>query len=141
MIDPKNWKWFGTPGHFIASSHCRFHMCTQVGKYIVSTVGEYVPDSQSWDSYAGHKGVTLKGRGDEREHDFLTRVGYVEIGYGRKYETMVFEAGEVCKRPDCNCGLPEISGSEVDMEPYNERKDATEGHRMLCLKWAEMQTH
>ena len=43
MIPVSDWIWFGTPGHFICANYCRFHLCTRVGDYLVSTVGEYVP--------------------------------------------------------------------------------------------------
>ena len=39
------WKWFGHAGHFICGTHCRFHPPTQVGKYLISTVGEDWPYS------------------------------------------------------------------------------------------------
>ena len=43
-INPNNWKWFGSPGHFNGGAWCRFHLCTQVGKYVISTVGENEAD-------------------------------------------------------------------------------------------------
>ena len=103
----KNWKWFGNAGHFIAWRSCRFHLCTLVGKHIVSTVGDYHPS------------------GSEKAET---------IGCDRLFETMVFEAGTVCK---CGCGQPEIAGDELDFEGYNEVAAATEGHMRLCAKWAK----
>lgn len=58
------WKWFGRPGHYICSARCIFHMHTHVGRYCVSTVGEF--------------------------HEHHRDPGPVEIGDGRLYETMVF---------------------------------------------------
>ena len=136
MTPREKWKWFGTPGRFIASSHCRFHMCTLVGKYLVSTVGEWVPGESTQEIIARSRGVKLEGQGDYREADFLRKLGHQEIGCERKYETMVFKAGAMCKLPGCKCGLPEIDGSELDFGGYNERGDATEGHMKLCAKWA-----
>ena len=49
MIPKEDWKWFGSPGHYICSRWCRFHLCTLVGQYIVSTIGEYVHPSQERD--------------------------------------------------------------------------------------------
>jgi hypothetical protein len=64
-------------------------------------------------------------------------VGYLEIGAGRLYETMVFRAtGERCTRPDCDCGQPEWSGSELDMDGYNLRGAAQRGHYAMCETWA-----
>ena len=44
VTKPQDWKWFRHPGHFICARWCRFHLCTQVGKWLVSTVGEYWPE-------------------------------------------------------------------------------------------------
>lgn len=65
-----DWKWFGQAGHFIAANSCRFHLHTHVGRYCVSTVGDYHPSM-------------MRGRGDTEEPN--------TIGLNRFYETMVFE--------------------------------------------------
>jgi len=39
-IPESKWKWFGDAGHFICSQWCQFHLCTLVGKYLISTVGK-----------------------------------------------------------------------------------------------------
>ena len=133
----EKWEWFGSPGHLIVSFDCRFHLHTLVGPWVVSTVGEWCPDSSSWDIYADSCGVTLTGRGDARRASFLNEVGFLEIGSGRKYETMVFRAtGKRCERDECRCGQPEWSGSELDSDGYNERGDAQRGHYAMCDKWA-----
>lgn len=108
-IKEANWKWFGNAGHFICAQWCQFHLCTKVGKYLVSTVGQYVPDE---------------------------KVGYQDIGCDRKYETMVFLAGKPCASKECGCGLPSISGSELDYAPANDPKTAKDNHMKLCRKWA-----
>jgi hypothetical protein len=41
-IPVHNWKWFGSAAHFICGRWCRFHLATQVGRYLISTVGEFV---------------------------------------------------------------------------------------------------
>lgn len=110
MVTPATkWKWFGFPGHFIASDSCRFRMCTQVGKFLVSTVGAYRPKPSSLDT---------------------------DIGYGRKFETFVFKAGAPCKLKDCGCLMPEINGSEIDSLPANTAGDAQTNHMKLCRKYA-----
>jgi hypothetical protein len=131
VIPQEDWKWFGNAGHFICGMDCRFHLCTLIGDILVSTVGEYLPDSGSWDIYAEQKGVTLKGRGDARRADFLNRVGYVTIGLERLYETMAFRvSGGTC---ECGCGLPNITGSEIAFDGYNDAGAATKGHHAICL--------
>jgi len=124
-IPEKDWVWYGRPGHFICGEWCRFHMVTVVGKYLISTVGAYVPPSECG--------------GSERTESEWLKKNYPgkEIGFGRKYETMVFEAGKPCDAPKCGCGMPSISGSELDMEPANSDKEAREKHMELCNKWAK----
>ena len=122
---PSEWRWFGNAGHFICSRWCRFHLTTQVGKYLVSTVGEYV--------HPRHGGGSERGESEWLEKNWPGE----EIGLGRKYETMVFRAGKPCARPGCGCGLPEIDGKEVDFDGYNNAKDATDGHMALCVKWSK----
>lgn len=102
------WEWFGHAGHFCLASKCQFHLCTLVGKYLVSTVGAYYDGSDKLQ----------------------------DIGYNRKYETMVFKAGRRCKAPGCMCGLPTINGQELDFSGYNTPREANKGHLTMCHKWA-----
>jgi hypothetical protein len=104
------WKWFGTPGHFCGAWDCRFHLCTQVGPWLISTVGEWMPDP---------------------------RKPCQELGSGRLYETMVFRAGEPCDRRGCRCGKPKITGHELDMTGTRFRGVAKENHMAMCYQWAE----
>lgn len=121
------------PGHFICASDCRFHLNTYVGGYIVSTVGELLPDSGSWDIYAKTKNIVLEGMGDARRADFINRVGYVDIGYDRKYETMVFKAMKSTRI----CCPWKMTADEQDFLGYNDADAAFKGHMKLCLKWSK----
>ena len=128
----ENWIWMPHPGHFICSRDCKFFLNTYVGKYIVSTVGEYLPDSQSREILAKSRGIILEGRGDERLADFMEKIGYEEIGCDRKYETMVFPA----KKSEHKCCPYEASNYEaIDFDAYNTAKDAFRGHYKICQKW------
>lgn len=128
-IPESKWRWFGNAGHLIVGHDCRFHFATHIGDYLVSTVGEYLPDSTSWPMYAESKGVTLTGRGDDLRAQFLREVGYIELGYKRTFETMVFKAGAPCT---CGCGIPEIDGHELGADGYNDAAAATKGHYIWC---------
>lgn len=133
MIPRDEWRWFGHVGHLIVGHDCRFHLCTLIGDYLVSTVGEYLPDEGVREIFAETKGVVLEGRGDERRADYMRKVGYKEIGAGRLYETMVFRAGEPCTDPSCNCGLPALADAmELDADGYNDAGSATRGHYAMC---------
>lgn len=139
VIPASEWLWFGSPAHFVCALDCRFHMATQVGCVIVSTVGEYLPDHKTRERLATERDIKLRGRGDERLHDWFKKTGgYEEIGYRRTYETMVFRiAREVCAVKDCGCGMPLIaSWTELDAKGYSQRGAATFGHREMCAEWA-----
>ena len=113
-------KWFGSVGHFCCGQWCRFHLTTLVNGFLISTIGEYVHPRHSNGSEA-KEAAWLKDNWPGEE-----------IGYGRKYETMVFKAGEPCS---CGCGLPKIDGSDIDAQGYNTAKEATEGHMSLVEKY------
>jgi hypothetical protein len=124
-IPQSEWVWYGDPGHFICGRWCRFHLTTKVGAYLVSTVGAYVHPQRSMGS-------------EQVEAEWLKKNWPGEdIGLDRKYETMVFHAGPECKLKDCNCGIPMISGEELDMLGYNTAGEAAKGHLALCKKWSK----
>lgn len=131
--------WFGNAGHFICGHWCRFHLTTQVGDFLVSTVGQYWPERSSREIHARvHDSAWLADnshrKGDDFDHAYMKRFGFEEIGYQRTFETMVFRAGEPCRAPDCMCGLPGIDGGELDFRGYNDARAATEGHMALVAK-------
>ena len=109
MIDEKDWVWYGNAGHFIGGSECRFHLCTEVGDYLVSTVGEYHP-------YLDKEKRTIGG------------------GSADFYETYVFKrTGGRC---GCDCGLPEIDLGEIEGSRWATPKEANEGHLDACKRFA-----
>lgn len=133
-IPKEKWIWMPHPAHFICSSDCKFFLATKIGKYIVSTVGEYFPDSEIREIFANSRGVILEGKGDARRADYMKKIGFEDIGYNRKYETMVFKArkGITCKV----CPFVIDGGSDIDFCSYNEPNEAYEGHLKMCKKWA-----
>jgi hypothetical protein len=136
----EGWEWFGSAAHLIVGRDCRFHLATFVGPWLVSTVGEWLPDSGSWDIYADRVGgIPTELRGADRRNWFLKNVGSLEIGAGRKYETMVFPwSGERCTDPECGCGLPiPEDWCEIDSDGYNDAGSATRGHYAMCEMWAD----
>jgi len=134
-----DWRWFGHPGHFCCGSDCRFHLTTLAGHYMVSTVGEYVPDSNVRDILARCRNIELEGQGDERLASWMRQSGFEELGHNRIYETMVFPAGKPCHTRQCGCGLPEILFPDVDMAGYQTPAAATLGHYALCEKWQDVE--
>ena len=132
-IEMKDWKWFGNAGHFICGKWCRFHLCTQVGKYLVSSVGQYI-----------HPGVVAMKYGvwsEKNEHLYL-KENYPgdDIGYQRKFESMVFScSGRVCEEEGCDCGMPLIEDfTELDILGCNSAREATTNHMQLCEKCSKL---
>jgi hypothetical protein len=121
------WRWFGNAGHLIVGQYCRFHLCTQVGPWRVSTVGEYV--------HPRHSG------GSERTEAEWLKENHPgeEVGCGRKYETMVFPTDDT--NCSCGCGMPNVADwSGVDSDGYNDGATATAGHYAMCEKYAALTT-
>lgn len=135
---PETWIWMPHPAHLIVSHDCRFHLATVVGDVIVSTVGEYFPDSETREILANCRGIKLQGRGDERRHDYMKKIGYEEIGCGRKYETMVFKAVPGKAENAC-CPFTQRDGRDLDSDGYNDASAAYAGHLAMCKKWADQE--
>jgi hypothetical protein len=139
-VSATKWKWFGHAAHLIVGDHCRFHMATLIGDYIVSSVGEYWPERSSREIHAKYHDATWLASnqhrlGDDFDWHYMKKFGYETIGCDRKYETMVFRVtGKMC---DCGCGLPKIIPSELDFDSYNDAIAARKGHMELCAKWAD----
>ena len=134
MTSKAEWTWMPHAGHFICGSDCRFHLNTCVGHYIVSTVGEYLPDEGVREILAENRGVKIEGRGDYRRADYMKKIGFEEIGLNRKYETMVFPAKYV---PGECCDYSPADFSELDMNGYNDAAEAYKGHLAMCEKWSQ----
>lgn len=133
-IPKEKWIWMPHPAHFICSHDCKFFLSTKIGKYIISTVGEYFPDSQIREIYAKIKKVQLEGIGDARRADYMKKIGFEDIGVGTKYETMVFLSK---KSPTCKaCPFVISSGSNIDQNNYKDPQEAYKGHIKMCLKYA-----
>ena len=131
----KNWKWFGKAGYCCIGQYCRFHLTTQVGDFLVCTIGEYMPPESMVEIINEVKKLNLQGKGDDREADFLKKNGYEDVSCGNKYESVVYLAGAPCKEKGCLCGMPEIAGAVLDGRRYNTAGEATEGHMELCEDW------
>jgi hypothetical protein len=141
MIPKEDWVWYGHAAHFICGQWCRFHLATKVGEFLISTVGEYWPDRIPREIHAEFDDPQWLAnnrhlKGDNFDFAYMKRFGFQEIGHQRKYETMVFEAGKTCSDPECNCGLPTITGHELAFEPANSAGVAAQNHYDLCEKAA-----
>jgi len=111
MIDPRDWKWCGFPGHFIAARWCRFHLTTRVGDFIISTVGDYRP------CYGGHEQDTLGADPDDL------------------YETMV---SPVASEGECPVGAAKTWEPELQ-ERFATSEAAEQRHMELCWLYAAKQ--
>lgn len=125
------WIWMPHAGHFILGHKCRFKLNTYVGKYIISTVGEYIPDNELIDIIAPE---FKHLQGDEKEYAYIEKYECETVGCDRKYETMVFKA----KKSKCKCcPYTIIVSKQVDFQGYNDPKRAYQGHLNLCNKWSK----
>jgi hypothetical protein len=114
VIDPGKWKWFGYAGHLCVAAECRFHLFTQVGDHLISTVG------------AGHPG------GGERKT--------IGSGPGDYFETYVFEAGPPCSADGCDCGGMPTLASLIELDGVRARTaaDAQANHLRQSWRYAEL---
>lgn len=112
-------------------------MATRIGKYIVSTVGEYWPDqavrrfhAEIYDPQWYTENSSKKG--DDFDHEYMQKFGYEDIGCDRKYETMVGHAQKV-KRGCCPYRMVDF---DLDFKSYNTAEEAYKGHMKMCAKFA-----
>lgn len=99
-------------GHLIVSESCEWFRTTDVGRYRISSIGEYVAPA-----------IVEPTRGR-----------FTEIGYNRLYETMVFRLSDIICT--CGCDAPEIHDwSEVAFRGYNSRTEAEEGHEAMVASY------
>ena len=123
MIRADEWNWFGESAHFVCGRWCRFHLATQIGDYLVSTVGKYVHPRNSGGSERTEAGWIMEHPDGE------------ELGASRHYETMVFLAGPSCTKEGCDCGMPTLAdASELEARGYATAGEATRGHLLMCMK-------
>ena len=138
--EKKNWVWMPHAGHFIAGNKCNFHLSTKVGKYLVSTVGEYWPDRVSREIHAKIydqkwylENVSLLG--DYFDSAYMKRFGFEEIGLNRTFETMVFRA--VKDKENKCCPYTANDWDNIDFCGYKTAADAYKGHLKICDKWSK----
>lgn len=112
------WIWMPHPAHLCVGNECQFHLSTYIGGYIVSTVGEWWPDSQVREIFASVRG----------------KFGFKEIGFDRLYETAVFKAKK--SKQKC-CPWTVSNYSEFEMVGYNSAEDAYKGHMRMCEKYSK----
>lgn len=133
----EKWVWMAHPAHFICARDCRFFLATKVGNYIVSTVGEYLPDAPIREIYSKTRNIPIEGMGDARLADYMKKIGFEDLHFGGfKYETMVFTAKPMPKGecPACPWRI-EVTQCH-DEKWYKNSKDAYKGHMALCDKFA-----
>lgn len=119
VIPRSEWEWFGYAGHFICASKCRFRLCTKVGDFLISTVGDmWFPDYS-------------KGTGSKKRETF-------GAGENSFFETYVFRAGARCTVADCGCNQPTLAEAcEIDGERCATAGEAQALHLKYCEKYAK----
>ena len=131
------WIWMPHPAHFICARDCKFFLATKVGDVIVSTVGEYFPDSQIRKIFANSRGVEIEGKGDEYDYNYIKKMGYEDLHHeGWKYETMVFKAEPMPENGCRACAFKIIVSDSKEEEWYKTAEEAVAGHYKLCEKYS-----
>ena len=125
MAKKDAWKWYGNVGHYYESHLLRFHMCTVVGNYYISTIGDLRRDIVASDD---------PKRSSPLEIDTVYEPSIRWEG-GALYETVVFiTEGGMC---ECGCGMPEYDYTDrIEHVPHNTRGEANEAHMAICEKYA-----
>lgn len=135
-MEKSDWIWLPNAGHLIIGHECRFHLLTCVGDFIVSTLGEWWPDRQLREVIADSRGIKIEANEDLWDVEYMKKIGFLNIGYERKYESMVFLSE---KSPESFLYPVTIADwKEIDFIGYNEAKDAWKGHMELCDKWSKL---
>jgi hypothetical protein len=116
MIPASRWEWFGHAGQLCVGHRCLFHLCTRVGKHLISTVGDYYPE------WTNGKRYTI-GAGDDSF-----------------FETYVFKVlkGDGCTDKECGCGMPAVDWSEIEGIRTGTAGDAKKQHAKMCKKYATL---
>lgn len=104
------WTWYGHAGHLCAAYNCRFHLCTKVGGYLVSTVGDYF------------------------ERGIRNTVGAYKDSF---FETFVFNVlpGSSCSDLACLCGLPNVDWVNIEGVRCATAGEASKTHMRMCKKY------
>jgi len=101
----------GCAGHLIVASSCRWHRHTQVGRYRVSSIGDY-----------------FIGEDEPRRT--------IGAGDAAFFETMVFRTTDTPCRDSEGCGCLEVADwSEIDGERYPTAGEAQAGHERYVAKY------
>jgi len=150
-VSKEDWFWMPHVAHLCVGNWCRFHLATYVNGHIISTVGEYLPDSdvrrcilegnitRSFHSEEEKEKMrlVLSKIGDDFDRYYINLLGYEEIGCNRKYETMVFAAEKIDE--EC-CRYYALIEFCIDSIGYNCPSEATRGHYAMCEKFDNVET-
>lgn len=107
-IKKQDWIWHGHAGHYICSDRCLYHLTTEIGNYMVSTVGDFY----------------LELDGTRKQQN---------VGNDR-YETMVFTISGRC---DCGCNFPTQNGQQLQTFHSHTPLEAHNNHLLACNLCAE----
>jgi hypothetical protein len=134
-ITRDQWIWMPHPAHFVFGHECQFHLSTKVGKYIISTIGDWLPDYPRREIEAKIRGIALVGEGDDRLANYMKKIGYKDLRFGYKFETMVFPAKK--HKEDTCCQWRAVILKDVEDNVYKTSEEAFKGHYKMCDKYSK----
>ncbi len=116
-IPRDQWRYTGSAGHWIMGRYCRWHLRTEIGSFLVSTVGE-APDR------------TLS----RPDKEVLVTTG-IE---GETYETMTFPLSlDRCMSAECDCGERIVHDwGGISCKRTHTRGEAQRAHDEECERVA-----
>jgi hypothetical protein len=140
----ESWVFMPHPAHLCVADRCKFYLATYVNGYIVSTVGEYIPDRDILKITRRQDKELMALNGDAFERMYAKKYRCEDIGCDRKYETGVWiakpmEYDKECAPEDMCCKW-KITGDQLDFGAYNSPLPAYEGHMAMCEKWDNVQS-
>jgi hypothetical protein len=141
-MNREDWIWMAHPGHYRWADFCRFRLCTYVGNYIVSSVGEYLPNFTEdnldkvnmIDSLIGLAKIRKEYSDDDSD---IPGNSYEKlVGSSYLYETIVFKSLE--NTSECKCCIAICDDEEIEKNEYNTQELAFAGHYELCEKYCKL---
>lgn len=140
----QDWAWMPCAGHFILGKYCRYHLCTYVNGYIISTIGQLWPDdnirriyAESHNKLNPNNQIDLSLKGDDFDREYFKKKGFHGLGFPEEesvYETMVFKGKKRDEGSQC-CPYMVSDWGDLDCNRYSDAAEAYQGHLRFCQEY------
>lgn len=120
MIPASEWIWHGHPLHLSVHRRCQFRMGTEIGDFVVSTIGEYELEGGGYDTL----GID--------PHSFYETMVFRKTGH---FEGILPDRRGADTLSGTKC-CPDITGDDLFCERYSNSVSARVGHMLTCQRVA-----